>query len=226
MYENMDISVVKSCALFDGLRDVQRDAALSCLGGGFMDYQKSQTLIREGDRVDRIGIVIKGSITTSKLDRMGNASLLYTLESPFLFGLDTCLTPSRISPVFIMAAADVRVFTFPCDNLTNAPALNEAVRSRMLLNALHVLANENMRRMYKIELLNQKSLRARILMYLNLMSRRKDARSFTIPFNREQLAQYLGVNRSSLSHELSLMQREGILSFYKNQFTLHDADNT
>ena len=222
MYDAKDLSVVLSSSLFDNLSDGQKNAALKSLNGTFVDFHKCQTIIREQDRVQTVGIVVSGSISTYKLDGLGNTSLLYTLEPSFVYGLDICLTPSRISPMFVTTAQVSRVFTFAHENLTVSPTMDEGIRSRMLLNALHVLANENMRRMYKIELLNQRSLRKRILMYLRLIARRKDSDQFTIPFNREQLAQYLGVNRSSLSHELSLMQREGILTFHKNQFTLHE----
>jgi len=111
---------------------------------------------------------------------------------------------------------------FPYSELTTDDRLSTEFRNKLMYNMLTLLANENMRRMYKIELLCQKSLRERVLTYLRFVARKKGtSSSFTIPFNREQLAQYLNVNRSALSHELSLMQQEGLISFKKNCFTLH-----
>jgi len=218
-----DREVVLSSSLFDGLTEEQKREAYAWLDGHYLDYEKGETIVHEEDVVTTIGIVVHGAVTTAKLDSMGNSSLLYTLEPTFVYGLDICLTPSKVSPMNICAASDSRVFVFEGTRLGEPHFLEDTVRSRMLLNALQVLANENMRRMYKIEILCQRSLRERIFMYLRHMARRRHSKSFDIPFDRDQLAQYLGVNRSSLSHELSLMQQEGLITFQKNRFMIHEG---
>jgi CRP-like cAMP-binding protein len=171
--------------------------------------------------VDYVGIVGKGKVASAKLDYEGNASLLYMLEPPKLFGLEIAATPTQISSITVTGVEDSMVILFPYGGLTSGRGLSGRFQNKLMQNMLTIVANENMRRMYKIELLCQKSLRERILTYLRFQSGKKGSSSFTIPFNRDQLAQYLNVNRSALSHELSLMQRQGLISFFKNQFQLH-----
>ncbi|WP_412523920.1 Crp/Fnr family transcriptional regulator [Clostridium sp. JS66] len=90
----------------------------------------------------------------------------------------------------------------------------------MMKNILKTIAHENIRRYYKIEILSRKSIRERILIYLTIQQKMNKADTFFIPFNREQLAEYLCVNRSALSHELSLMQKDGILETKRNKITI------
>lgn len=161
---------------------------------------------------------------TAKLDYEGNANILYILEPPKLFGLEIAATPSQISSTTVTCAEDklsVRLksdteVSWPAQQLISIAAfhlstegkLASEFRNKIMYNMLTLLANENMRKMYKIELLCHKSLRERVLTYLRFVAQRtKNSTSFTIPFTREQLAQYLNVNRSALSHELALMQQ-------------------
>lgn len=215
------ISLMKQSSLFEGFSLEDCAAIHSLLQPKCKSFQKDQVLIYDGDKVDYVGLVCRGKVVTAKLDYEGNASLLYVLEPPKLFGLEIAATPTQVSSITAISTEESEVVFFPYADLTTNSKLSEAFRNRLMQNMLTVLANENMRRMYKIEVLSKKKLRERILTYLRFQARKKGNFTFFIPFNREQLAQYLNVNRSALSHELSLMQHEGLISFSKNKFTLH-----
>jgi CRP-like cAMP-binding protein len=215
-------AIMRQTKLFEGFSLKDCENIISIVKPHYKSFLKNEVLIQDGDTVDYVGIVCNGKIITAKLDYEGNASLLYMLEPPKIFGLEVAATPTQISSITVTSIEDTWVAMFPYSELTTDDRLSTEFRNKLMYNMLTLLANENMRRMYKIELLCQKSLRERVLTYLRFVARKKGtSSSFTIPFNREQLAQYLNVNRSALSHELSLMQQEGLISFKKNCFTLH-----
>jgi CRP-like cAMP-binding protein len=109
---------------------------------------------------------------------------------------------------------------FKYDAMMEKDALPEDLRERLYENIIHVLANENIKKLYKINVLYKRSLRERILSFLQNIATRTGSDSFRINMDREQFAQYLGVNRSALSHELSRMRQEGIISCRKDFFEL------
>ncbi len=186
-------------------------------------YIKNEIIINEGDRVDFIGIVQSGKIVSKRTDSEGNVSLQNILEPFQMFGFEIAATPSKISPLRLKCLTDSTVFMFHYSDLIAKDVLPEKYRLKIMDNLVTLLANENMRRMYKIELLCQRSLRERIVMYLRFMARKTGSESFAIPFDRSQLAQYLNVNRSALSTELSHMKSEGLIQFDKNKFTIKNG---
>ncbi len=216
------LTIIRQSKLFEGFSPKDCETILSQVNPRYKSFLKNEVLIQDGDTVNYVGIVCSGKIITAKLDYEGNASLLYMLEPPKLFGLEVASTPTQISSITVTSLEDTWVAMFPYTELTTEDRLSNEFRNKLMYNMLTLLANENMRRMYKIELLCHKSLRERVLTYLRFVARKKgNPSSFTIPFNRDQLAQYLNVNRSALSHELALMQQDGVISFNKNRFTLH-----
>ena len=121
-----------------------------------------------------------------------------------------------------MAAAATQVFYLPIRMLTHPGMVSEGVRLNGLGRMLALVANENMKKEYRLAILSQKGLRERIVAYLTMQANRRRRQTFAISFSREEMASFLCVNRSALSHELSLMEREGLISFRKNVFTLHN----
>jgi CRP-like cAMP-binding protein len=216
------LTIIRQSKLFEGFSPKDCETILSQVNPRYKSFLKNEVLIQDGDTVNYVGIVCSGKIITAKLDYEGNASLLYMLEPPKLFGLEVAATPTQISSITVTSLEDTWVAMFPYSELTTDDRLSTEFRNKLMYNMLMLLANENMRRMYKIELLCQKSLRERVLTYLRFVAKKKGTSDyFTIPFNRDQLAQYLNINRSALSHELALMQQDGVISFNKNRFTLH-----
>ena len=183
-------------------------------------YEKNENIISEGDRVDFVGIIYTGKVVNERLDFEGNISLQQILIPPNIFGFDIAATPSQLSPINLKCLEDTQVLFFSYSKLINDDAPAED-RIKLLNNLITLFANENIRRMYKIEILTQKSLRKRIMLYLNRIAQKEGSNSFKIPLDRSQLAQYLNVNRSALSAELSKMKREGIIDFEKNQFSIN-----
>ncbi len=206
--------------LFSGIS--RADIAVLCplLGVQQRQCPKGAVLIDTDTVVDFAGIVAAGELNTFKPDTDGRLNLIRKIRVSELFGLDIASTPSRLSPLITVCATDAEVITFPYARISEPGPIPDRLRCTMLKNILELTANENMRQLYKIDILSRKSLRERILLYLTLQARRKKTHDLSIPFNREEFAAYLCVDRSALSRELSRMQDEGLIEFEKNRFRL------
>ena len=113
-----------------------------------------------------------------------------------------------------------RIFFLQADLLLQAGTLPEDCRQEVLHQLLTLISQENMKKEYRLAILSQRGLRDRIMTYLTMQADKRGSRKIKIPFSRDELASFLCVNRSALSHELSLMQQEGIIRFRKNEFEL------
>lgn len=192
--------------------------------GHFQEYRKDQFLIIPRQKVDRISIVVSGKVHIMHLFENGQSSLMSVILPGSLVGLDLACTPSQISPYHAMAASDAQVFYLPASLLLNPGMLEENIRIACLRRMLTLISNENIKKEYRLAILSQNGLRERITAYLSMQARRRGETSFFIPFSRDEMASFLCVNRSALSHELSLMEQEGLITFRKNRFTLHNWD--
>jgi CRP-like cAMP-binding protein len=211
---------VYESALFRDFSYEEFERLLPQMHGIVRSVKKGTILLEEGDLVSFGGVVLSGSLATMKIQFDGAVSILDIVLPSKVFGLDMALTPSKVSALSVQSLEDSAIYTFPFSGLRTFCWMPDLQRDRMTENILIHLANENVRKQHKIEIISQYSLRRRILTYLYFMSGRRQAETFSIPFSREQLAWYLCVNRSTLSHELSLMREEGLIRFEKNKFTL------
>lgn len=189
--------------------------------GFLQSYAKDQFLIVPQQQVDRFGVVISGKIHIQHLFTNGTCRLMRTVSEREILGADLICTKTRISPYHAAAASPVQIFSLPAAMLNTPGFLEEPIRLELLNRLLLLISQENMKKEYRLAILSQNGLRDRILTYLTMQANRQNRTTFTIPFTREELASFLCVNRSALSHELSLLQQEGVISFRKNEFTLH-----
>lgn len=184
------------------------------------DILKGTVLISPNDLVDRIGIVITGKINIMHIFADGTCSLISVLGEHKVLSADLICTRTRISPYHAIAATPAQIIFIPAAVFLMPGKIMESHRLSILSHLLTLISHENMRKEYRLAIMAQKGLRERILVYLTMQANKRRTNTFTIPFSREELASFLCVNRSALSHELSLMQQEGILRFHKNEFTL------
>ena len=190
--------------------------------GQFQDLAKGQAIYEPQQKVDQFSVILSGKIHIMHIFPDGNYSLMIALTSGDLLGLDLIYTRTRIVPYHAVAVAPTRIISFPAELLCQPGMLREPYRLAALDRLLIFLSHHNMKKEYRLAILSQKGLRERIMAYLIMQANRRQATTFKIPFNREELASYLCVNRSALSHELSKLEQEGMISFYKNSFTLHN----
>ena len=184
------------------------------LGGKIQDYGKGQQLLHEGDTIGQLGIVLEGEVRIVRIDMDGNERLFQKLIPSCMLGADIVCTPSRQSPYSAYCSQDAKVWFF--DWMPGHEKWEEELERRLM----EFIANENVRKFYRIDILSTKSVRRRVLKYLRIQCRKRGSNTVEIPYSREELANYLCVNRSVLSDELGRMQEEGIITFRKNRFTL------
>ena len=192
--------------------------------GRIQDVPKGGHLISFQEKVDIFGVVLSGKINLLHIYGNGNFGIMGVLEPGDLIGADLMYTGSRISPYYAQAMQQTRVLAFPAELSLSRGRLAESTRLRVLEKLLTLISDENMRKEYRLAILFQKGLRDRIMTFLTMQANKRHADTFSVPFTREEMASYLCINRTCLSHELSLMEQEGIIKFHRNTFTLLDWD--
>lgn len=218
MCEEMDI--LMKCDLLSGISSEEIKKYLLIFGVR-RTITKGSFLIQYQDKLEYFGIVLRGCVHTMHIFPDGSVSIMDVLRPGEVYGADLICTKSRISPYYARAAEDVKLLVFPVHILLNTGYIPENIRQSMLDRLLVLLAQNNMKKEYRLAILSRKGLRDRVMTYLTMQASKRHTNAFEIPFSREELASFLCVNRSALSHELSLMEREGIISFRKNRFTIH-----
>ncbi|MDR3294372.1 MAG: Crp/Fnr family transcriptional regulator [Clostridiales Family XIII bacterium] len=218
--ENKLTQIMMKARLFSGFSPADcvklREAAKSerftpRAGESFMD---------EGAHVDFFAILVKGRLLGERYHRGGAVELVQIYTAGDLIGLEAVCTPARLCPFQLRCATDADLLSFRYDDLMQTGGLPEPLRERLRLNIIHILANENIKKLHKIDVLYKRSLRDRIGVFLQNIRTRTGRDAFHIHMDREQFAQFLGVNRSALSHELSLLRQEGLIDFKKDYFEL------
>lgn len=218
-----DLTILTECALFHGLREAQIREMLPCLSARQSRFRRGQFLLRAGDRVAFAGILLSGEAEVLQEDFWGNRNLLAAIGPGDLFA-EAFACAHAVSPVSVLCKTDgsvlylnVRAVFSPCEK---ACAQHKALSQ----NLIRVLAEKNMQLNEKVGFLSQRTTREKLLAYLSAQARRAGSASFRIPFDRQQLADFLSVNRSAMSAELSRMQREGLLCADRSSFTLRQPE--
>ena len=213
------LQALRACELFRTLPEavVEREILPR---GRMREYARGKCLIVPQDQVDDLGVLLTGRVHLMHLFDNGCCNLADVLQPPELVGADLVCTRTRRSPYHAMAETPVSLFLFPADLLLEPGALPEDSRQTAMRRLLTLISQENMKKEYRLAILSQRGLRERIMAYLTMQANKRGSGTLTIPMSREEMADFLCVNRSALSHALSCMQREGLLRFEKNVFTL------
>ena len=193
--------------------------------GILREAARGQYLIAPQQQVDHFSVILHGKVQLQHLFADGSYDLFGVLGPARTLGADLLCTRTRLAPYCASAAAPTTLLRFPAALILHPGLLAEEQRLQVLSKLLQMISNENLKREYRLAILSRRGLRDRILAYLTMQAAKRGTPTFTIPFSREELASFLCVNRSALSHELSLMEQEGLIRFRKNVFTLLDVPN-
>lgn len=211
--------VLQRCKLFQHMDQTLLERYL-LPRGVVAEYPAGSTVFFPQDRVDDVRVLLSGKMKLVYFLENGNQDIRNVLFSPSAVGLDLICTPTRRSPYQAVAVEKSVLFAFPAQLLLSPGILPEPQRLTCLNNLLTILSQINMQKEYRLAILTRHSLRERIMVYLTMQAMRRQTSTFRIPFSREEMASFLSVNRSALSHELSLLKQEGLIDFRKNTFTL------
>ena len=219
----MDFVSLSKTALFQGATPEEVEGMLACLGGQVRGFAKGQAVCRAGDRVETLGIVLSGSVLIERGDLWGNTTVLDRAGPGQSFAETYACTPGEPLMVDVVAVEPAQVLFLHVGRMLQVCPRTCGHHSRLIGNLLTLTAQKNLTLSRKIFHTSAKTIRGRLLSYLSEQAVRSGSRSFTIPFSRQQLADYLNVDRSALSHELGKMQREGLLRVERSRFFLHPA---
>lgn len=204
--------------LFAGMTDAEIETALSLFAAVGQEYPRGSIIAPAGSTLCRFGFVLSGTAQVSFSDIDGNAVIMASVSEGDTFGESLCWLKVPEIPVTITAFTDVSLLWLSPDELARADHSKEAVALHNRFSSM--LAKKTLTMNERIQILTKPTIRQKIITFLSQYSTRNGSKTFSVPFDRETLALYLGVNRSALSRELSAMQSEGIIEYYKNTFRI------
>lgn len=209
---------VKTSPLFQGIALHEFSHMYGCLSAKTSVYKKDESILLAGDAIHAVGLVLSGRAKVIREDMDGRIVLMAELLPPDIFGEAFACAGVSESPVTVFAAEETAVLFLAYRKVvTSCPSVCP-FHARLIENMLRLIAHKNLNLNQKIEILSKRTTREKLLCFFDI--HRRGQRQFTLPFNREELAHYLSVDRSAMSNELSKMRDEGILAFHKNKFEL------
>ncbi len=213
-------AILSNCPLFDGIRMEDLSAMLGCIGGRTIRAAKGQTVFHEGDHATEVGLVLSGAVRLVREDYYGNRSIVAHIGAGELFG-ETYACAGVISlPVSVVADEESKILLMECRRITSTCCNACEFHSRIIYNLLRLVAMKNIVYDQKIQFTSKRTTREKLMAYLSHQAKQQGSNSFTIPYDRQELADYLEVERSGLSAEIGKLRKEGILESEKNHFTL------
>lgn len=212
--------VLARTGLFAGLTPREISDMLPCLRPRPVQYGQGETVLWEGEPVEEIGIVTAGQARSVKTDYSGRTVIVTLLGEGSYIGVLLAASHSRLSPVSVEALTPLTVLFFPLVSLIRRCPKACQRHDRLLLNILDGIAEKALILHDRNDCLIRPTVREKVLIYLTRVAKEKKNRAFVIPLDRSAMAEYLNVDRSALSRELSRMHRDGLIDFYKNHFTL------
>jgi len=211
--------ILKKCPLFYGTED-NIEALMGCLNPKHAKYSRKETVFSEGTQLTQIGIVLSGSVQLERVDFNGNRSILTIVESGELFGESFACSEKFTLNADIVASSDCEILFIDCKKIICTCCNSCAFHNQMIHNLLKIVATKNIILNQKSEITSKRSTREKLLTYLNQQSKKTKSKAFTIPYDRQALADFLEVDRSGLSTEIGKLIKEGVLKSTKNKFEL------
>ena len=214
------LPVIRSSQLFSGTSEEELTAMLSCLKAEKKDFPKEAFVLRAGDAADSIGLVLSGNILVIQEDIWGNRNILSKAGAGQTFAAAYACAPGSVLNVSVMTETPVTAMFLNVRRILTVCPSACSHHSRIIRNLLGEMAEKNLRLSEKLTHMGQRGTRAKLMSYLSSEAQRLSKYEFDIPFSRQQLADYLAVERSGLSLELGKMRSEGLLDFHKSHFIL------
>jgi CRP-like cAMP-binding protein len=208
------------CRFFDGIKVEEIEKLLDCLRARARKFERDAYIFMENDEISAMGIVISGAVHLVRDDFWGNRTIITRIAAGEIFAeAFACGKTGRI-PLSAIAVEKTEALFIRVQKLSSVCTSACPFHTRILNNMIAELAGKNITLINKIQHITQRSTREKLVSYLSAEARESGNSSFDIPFNREELAEFLSVDRSAMSCELSRMKTDGLLTFRKNHFTL------
>lgn len=214
------LEILRSCRLFGDIEDENLLVMLGCLGAEVRSYTKNQYIFTEGETVSHVGVMLSGTAQIVRVDFYGNRSIVTIIEPSEIFGESFACTETKSIPVNVVAEKDCEVMLIGCKKILQ-PCCNACeFHSQMIFNLMKSIAAKNQLLNQKIEIISKRTTREKLMTYLMIQAKQHGGNSFTISYDRQELADFLEVDRSGLSAEISKLKKENVIECKRNFFRL------
>lgn len=212
------LDIIKKSDLFYNLKDKDIIEVLSITNSYIKEYTKNSTILRIEDTLSNICLVLDGNVIIERLDYNGNSAIVSKIGVCGLFGEAFVFSHIKKVPVNVISKTDTKVLCIPYDNFLNISISSPQLYKILSTNMFTLMAKKLIFLNQKVNILEKQTIREKILAYLEPYFIKHKNETFSIPFDRQQLANYLSVNRSALSRELSDLKKDGLIDYDKNHF--------
>jgi CRP-like cAMP-binding protein len=214
------LGILKSCPLFDRIAEEDLLRMLHCLEAKIEFFDKKYTVMAEGNVARYIGIVLSGSVQIIQMDYYGNRSILGNVEQSGVFAEAFACAEMSALPVSVIAGEPSEIMLIDSTHILHTCSNNCGFHQQLIFNLMKDLAQKSILFHQKLEIIAKRTTKDKLMAYLMLEARRAGSNVFDIPFDRQELADYLEVDRSGLSAEISKLREQGVLESRKRHFEL------
>ena len=214
------LDVLHICPLFKNIADDNLLRMLNCLGARVEFFDKKYTVFAEGNPAKFIGIVLSGSVQMTMTDFYGNRSIVAVSEQGEMFSEAFACAEVKNVPLSVIASEPSEIMLIDVSHILHTCENNCGFHQQLIFNLMSNLAQKNIQFHQKLEIISKRSTREKLLAYLSFCEKKAGTQRFEIPFDRQELADFLGVERSGLSSEIGKLKKEGIINTEKNYFEI------
>ena len=214
------IRILKGTKRFSGIAEDEISLMLSCLDAHLREYRKGEYVFRQGEYISTIMMLVDGELHIQQDDYWGNRSIISHISAGDMFGEAYIAPESGALLNDVVAVEDSTVIFLDAKKIMTVCSSACRFHSIVVQNLFFAISEKNRKLVMKLGHISKRTTREKLISYLSAESRRQNSSDFTIPFNRQQLADFLSVDRSAMSNELCRMRNEGLLRFDKSRFTL------
>lgn len=214
------LPVLKRTSLFAGVGDSEIEAMMSCLNTRVRSFKKGEYVFRQGEHLSDIAVLTKGTLHIQNDDYWGNRSILGQISVGELFGEAYVAPESGVLHNDVVAIEDSTVIFFDVRRILTTCSSACRFHTMVVQNMFFAISEQNRRLVQKLSHMSKRSTREKLISYLSEEAKKQKSSSLIIPFNRQQLADFLSVDRSAMSNELCKMRNDGLIEFEKNHFRL------
>lgn len=215
------LKILKKSQLFSGVAEDEIEAMLDCLSAELRTYQKGSYVLHQGEYLHHITVLVAGSLLIQKDDFWGNRSIVNKINVGEMFGEAYVAPGSEALLNDVIATEDSAIIFFDVHKILTTCSSACRFHSMVIQNLFYAISVKNRSLVQKLGHMSRRTTREKLLSYLSEQAKKQGTSSFEVPFNRQQLADFLSVDRSAMSNELCKLRDEGLLSFERNRFQLY-----
>ena len=212
--------ILSHCPLFNGIATSDLTGMLKCLNAKSVEFSKGDSIFLEGDPALFVGVVLDGAIQILQEDYYGNRNVIAVLQSSELFAEVFPCAGIKNMPVSVIALTDTEILLLDSRRIFESCSKSCHFHNLLIKNLLQGMAQNNLALTRKIRYMSKKTTQEKLMTYLSDQAKQQGSREFVIPHNRQSLADYLGVERSAMSAEISKLKKSGQIDTHGSWFCL------